>query len=42
MMPIIRRLMPEARKLGTSYAPAETNSAYSYELLGEGRRESRL
>lgn len=33
MMPIIRRLMPEARKLGALYAPAETNSAYSHELL---------
>ena len=33
MMPIIRQLMPEARKLGALYAPAEANSAYSHGLL---------
>lgn len=33
MMPIIRKLMPDARRLGTLYAPAETNSAFSHELL---------
>lgn len=33
MMPIIRKLLPEARRLGTLYAPAESNSAFSHELL---------
>lgn len=33
MMPIIRKLKPEARRLGTLFAPAETNSAFSHDLL---------
>jgi ABC-type uncharacterized transport system substrate-binding protein len=38
MMPIIRQLMPEAKKLGTLYVPGEVNSVYSYELLVEATR----
>ncbi len=33
MMPIIRQLMPKARRLGTLYSPAEVNSVYNHELL---------
>ncbi len=33
MIPIIRRLMPQARRIGALYAPAESNSAYSHQLL---------
>lgn len=35
MMPIIRQLLPNARKLGTLFVPTEVNSVYSYELLAE-------
>lgn len=35
MMPIIRQLIPNARKLGTLFVPTEINSVYSYELLTE-------
>ena len=35
MMPLIRQVMPRARKLGTLYVPSEINSVYSYELLVE-------
>jgi putative ABC transport system substrate-binding protein len=40
MMPIIRQLMPSAKKLGTLYAPSEVNSVYSYELLVESAKEA--
>jgi len=33
MMPIIRQVMPKARRLGTLYSPAEVNSVYNHELL---------
>jgi ABC-type uncharacterized transport system substrate-binding protein len=33
MMPLIRQLLPNAKRLGALYAPAETNAAYSHELL---------
>ena len=33
MMPIIREVMPKARRLGTLYSPAEVNSVYNHELL---------
>lgn len=35
MMPIIRQLLPQARRLGTLFVPTEVNSVYSYELLTE-------
>ena len=35
MMPIIRQVLPNAKKLGTLFAPTEVNSVYSYELLVE-------
>ncbi|MDB5343228.1 MAG: hypothetical protein JWP89_1605 [Schlesneria sp.] len=38
MMPIIRQLMPDAKKLGTLFVPGEVNSVYSYELLVEAAR----
>lgn len=38
MMPIIRQLLPNARKLGTLFVPTEVNSVYSYELLAEAAR----
>lgn len=40
MMPIIRQLMPSAKKLGTLYAPSEVNSVYSYELLVASANEA--
>jgi ABC-type uncharacterized transport system substrate-binding protein len=33
MMPIIRQLMPKARRLGTLFSPAEVNSVYNHELV---------
>lgn len=33
MMPIIRQLLPQTRKIGTLYSPTETNSVYNYEVL---------
>lgn len=35
MLPIIRQVLPNAKKLGTMYVPSEVNSVYSYELLAE-------
>lgn len=33
MMPILKQVMPKAKKLGTLFVPGEVNSVYSYELL---------
>ena len=33
MMPIIRQLMPDARRVGAMFAPTEVNSVYSHDLL---------
>lgn len=33
MLPIIRQVMPNAKKLGSLYVPNEVNSVYSFELL---------
>ena len=33
MLPIIKRLMPNARRVGAIFAPTEVNSVYSHELL---------
>lgn len=33
MMPLIRKLMPDAKSLGTLFVPSEVNSLHSYELL---------
>lgn len=33
MMPIIKQLMPDARRVGALFAPTEVNSVYSHELL---------
>ncbi len=35
MMPIIRQLLPKAKKLGTLLVPSEVNAVYSYERLVE-------
>lgn len=40
MMPIIRQLMPDAKKLGTLFVPSEVNSVYSYELLVEAASDA--
>jgi len=42
MMPIIKQVLPRARKLGTLFAPVEINSMYSYELLTEAARDARF
>ena len=33
MMPIIRQLLPDARRVGALFAPTEVNSVYGHELL---------
>ena len=33
MMPIIKQVLPNARRVGALYAPTEVNSVYSHELL---------
>lgn len=33
MMPLIRQLLPQARKLGTLYSPTEVNSVFNFEVL---------
>jgi ABC-type uncharacterized transport system substrate-binding protein len=40
MMPIIKQLMPNARRIGALYAPNEVNSVYSYELVERGVKTS--
>lgn len=33
MMPIIRQVLPQARKLGTLYSPTEVNSVFNHDVL---------
>lgn len=33
MMPIIRKLMPDAKRVGALFAPSEVNSVYNHDLL---------
>jgi putative ABC transport system substrate-binding protein len=40
MMPIIKQLMPNAKRVGALYAPNEVNSVYSYELVEQGVKAS--
>ena len=40
MMPIIKRLMPNARRVGALFAPTEVNSVYSHELLVKAAKQA--
>jgi ABC-type uncharacterized transport system substrate-binding protein len=40
MLPIIRQLMPNARRMGALFAPAEVNSVYCHQLLVDAAKEA--
>jgi ABC-type uncharacterized transport system substrate-binding protein len=40
ILPIIKQLMPHAKRVGALYAPAEINSVYYHELLSKAVKES--
>jgi ABC-type uncharacterized transport system substrate-binding protein len=40
MMPVIRQLLPGARRLGTLYSPTEVNSVYNHEILAAAVKQA--
>lgn len=38
MLPIIKQVMPKARRIGALFAPTEVNSVYSHDLLVKGAK----
>lgn len=40
MMPIIRQLMPKAKRLGTIFAPSEINSVFNHDLMKLAAKEA--
>lgn len=41
MLPLIRKLLPDAKRVGALFAPNEVNSVFNHELLVEGAKQAR-